>query len=311
MNNRILVTIGIPVFNEEKNLRDTLESAINQTYRNISIVVSDNCSTDSSWEIAMEYASRDSRIVLHRHEINKGVVANFKYPLSVSETKYFMWLGAHDILLPTFIEEAVGKMEQDSSIALVYPRALFFEKEGELLQSADSEIATSEIDAYKRIQLLIRKLNACTAIHGLFRTAELKKHPLNHMGCDDYLILVLTSASGKIMPTSGIQFHRRISRNEGAEQVKSRYVAFGYLDDAQYSLGLLTSFSHIKHLIRLNNVSYLNKLRLLIELKFAFPARFGAFTWRKAVRYFLTRDFQPSAIVAILIMMIVFMKYKE
>ena len=51
-----LVTIGIPVYNEEKYIKETLLSAINQTYKNLEIIISDNCSTDSSLKVIHEVA---------------------------------------------------------------------------------------------------------------------------------------------------------------------------------------------------------------------------------------------------------------
>ena len=70
MNAESLVTIGIPVYNEENYLAETIESAINQTYQTIQIIISDNCSTDRSFEIAQKYAEQDSRILLVRQEKN-------------------------------------------------------------------------------------------------------------------------------------------------------------------------------------------------------------------------------------------------
>lgn len=62
------VTIGIPVYNEEKFVAETILSALNQTYKNIRIIISDNCSTDRTFEIAAKYAQVDGRIKLIRHE---------------------------------------------------------------------------------------------------------------------------------------------------------------------------------------------------------------------------------------------------
>src|SRR6516162_10132302 len=116
MKENVFVTIAIPVYNEEKFLLETIQSAINQSYKNIRIIISDNCSTDASFEIASKFAKQDNRIELIRHEKNIGALENFIFALSKCNTQYFMWLGAHDLLLPGFIEEAVNKMNGDPSI---------------------------------------------------------------------------------------------------------------------------------------------------------------------------------------------------
>ncbi len=58
-----IVTIGIPVYNEEKYLEKTLESAINQDFKDIDIVISDNGYFDKSVEIIDKFCSIDSRIM--------------------------------------------------------------------------------------------------------------------------------------------------------------------------------------------------------------------------------------------------------
>ena len=63
MNNP-LVSISVPVYNAEKYLRKCLDSLVNQTLKNIEIVIVDDGSTDGSASICREYAERDSRILL-------------------------------------------------------------------------------------------------------------------------------------------------------------------------------------------------------------------------------------------------------
>lgn len=61
MNNP-LVSIVIPTYNREQYIEDAIKSAINQTYRNIEIIIVDNCSTDSTWDILNRWAERMSEL---------------------------------------------------------------------------------------------------------------------------------------------------------------------------------------------------------------------------------------------------------
>lgn len=90
-----LVSIGLPVFNGEAHISRALKSLLNQTYRNIEVVISDNCSSDSTVSICREIADRDSRVRVFVQTENVGPVNNFSYVLSMSRGEYFMW-AAHD-----------------------------------------------------------------------------------------------------------------------------------------------------------------------------------------------------------------------
>ena len=66
-----LVSVVVPVYNSEKYLEDCLDSIINQTYRNLDIILVDDGSTDSSGDICEKYAQKDSRITVI-HKVNGG-----------------------------------------------------------------------------------------------------------------------------------------------------------------------------------------------------------------------------------------------
>ncbi len=76
------------VCNGEKYLEQCLNSAINQTYKNIEILLVDDASTDTTWSIAKNYAANDKRIKLHRNDTNIGLVANFNKCLELANGEW-------------------------------------------------------------------------------------------------------------------------------------------------------------------------------------------------------------------------------
>ena len=108
IENEPLVSVGIPCYNRPKGLRHTLEQIINQTYKNIEIVISDNCSPDQFIGLVIrEFAMKDNRIKHVRQPKNIGAYNNFKYVLNASKGKYFMWAADDDEWDPSFIEEGI------------------------------------------------------------------------------------------------------------------------------------------------------------------------------------------------------------
>jgi glycosyltransferase involved in cell wall biosynthesis len=99
-----LVSIGIPVYNSEKTLRNALESLLKQTYKNIEFIISDNNSTDSTASICREYQLIDQRIVFHKQSINIGPSENFDFVLKSSKGDFFMWAAGDDVRSLDFVE---------------------------------------------------------------------------------------------------------------------------------------------------------------------------------------------------------------
>ena len=107
-----VVSVGVPVYNGGSTLRDTLDSLTRQTYRNIEIIIADNCSLDQTESVCREYVQNDSRIRYVRHSKNIGATENFKYLLSQATAKYFMWAAADDKRSDNFIEVNLGFLEE-------------------------------------------------------------------------------------------------------------------------------------------------------------------------------------------------------
>lgn len=110
------VTIGLPVFNGEKHIRQSIESALNQTYTDFELIISDNTSTDETENICTDYAKKDSRIIYIRQEENKGGAFNFNYVLDTANGKYFTWLAHDDYLDKNFVKETVTFLEQHPDV---------------------------------------------------------------------------------------------------------------------------------------------------------------------------------------------------
>ena len=119
-----LITVGLPVYNSERYLRQSLDSLLAQTFPHFVLVISDNASTDGTAQICQQYAAADSRIKYSRNETNIGNPRNFNRVAGLAETRYLKWSTADDFWEPSFLERALEVMERDKTIALCYPQAV-------------------------------------------------------------------------------------------------------------------------------------------------------------------------------------------
>jgi len=118
--NTPLVSVCIPTYNQEQFVSEALGSVLTQDYENLQILVLDDCSTDSTLEIARVAAGADARVVIQKNSANMGMVRNWNHALELSRGKYIKFLFGDDLLSPP---DAIGMMvrlmESNSSLALV------------------------------------------------------------------------------------------------------------------------------------------------------------------------------------------------
>lgn len=111
MSNSPLVSILIPVYNRESLLGESIQSALDQTITNIEIIISDNASTDNTWNVCKHYAERDTRIKIFRNDANLGPVRNWQRCISEAQGEYGKILFSDDLISATFLEETLPMME--------------------------------------------------------------------------------------------------------------------------------------------------------------------------------------------------------
>lgn len=112
-----LVSVCIPIYNGEKYISRMLESIINQTYKNIEIIVSDNCSTDSTCEIVNNYMTIDSRIKLNLNNKNLGYSGNLNKLIELATAEYIAVYHADDLYESTIIQEEINFLLTNPDLA--------------------------------------------------------------------------------------------------------------------------------------------------------------------------------------------------
>ena len=110
------VTIGLPVYNGELSLSQSIDSVLKQSFTDFELIISDNASTDSTLKICEKYLNKDSRITLVKQNKNIGPLWNFYFILEKARGNYFVWLADDDYWHPDFLLENVSVLDNHKNV---------------------------------------------------------------------------------------------------------------------------------------------------------------------------------------------------
>lgn len=113
-----LVSIGVPVYNEEARLGAAVGELLRQTHANLEVIISDNASMDRTESVGRELAESDPRVRYVRQAQNLGAAGNFRFVLHEAEGDYFMWAAADDSREPTFVAENLARLLADDEAVM-------------------------------------------------------------------------------------------------------------------------------------------------------------------------------------------------
>jgi glycosyltransferase involved in cell wall biosynthesis len=128
-----VVSIIMPVYNSERYLSQAIQSILDQTYQYFELIVIDDGSGDSSWEIVTNFQKKDSRIRGIRQPENQGVAATSNHGLDLAVGKYIARMDSDDVSLPDRLAKQVNFLESHPDIGILGGRMMFMDESGELL----------------------------------------------------------------------------------------------------------------------------------------------------------------------------------
>ena len=137
-NDSPLVTVGIPTYNRPYSFRNTLNCMVQQTYKNLEIIISDNCSSSSNreklLEIVNEFSSNDSRIKCYLQESNI-VSLNFPFLVEKAHGDFFMWAADDDWWDSDFIERCLVGLQSHKGCVAAFANCYNVDEQGKLVRS--------------------------------------------------------------------------------------------------------------------------------------------------------------------------------
>jgi len=215
-SNSVILTMGMPVYNEERYVGEAIESLLAQTYKDFVLVISDNGSIDKTPEICDYYAKRDKRIIFVRQKENRGQLFNFNYVLERAKTPYFMWCGGHDKWHPCFVEKLLPALNEENVI-ISYPKSRMIDMDGKLGKIYKDDYTTTHINnPADRYFYVLKKMELGNIMHGIWVTKILDYCNLKNRKTifNDNIVLSQASLEGKFKQHNEILFFPRMNRGE-------------------------------------------------------------------------------------------------
>jgi glycosyltransferase involved in cell wall biosynthesis len=130
---RSLVSVVMTVYNEEKYLESSIESILNQTFRDFEFVIVNDGSTDRSQEILEELERRNERIRLNPNPINLGIAKSTNNGIKIANGKYIAIMDAGDLSNPDRLLKQVRYLESRNEPLILGTQGRWIDKEGKTI----------------------------------------------------------------------------------------------------------------------------------------------------------------------------------
>lgn len=198
------VTVGVPVYNGERYLREALSTLVGQTHQDLEIIISDNASTDRTPQICEEFARADSRVRYFRQEVNRGGAFNHNFVAEQATAPYVKWYAADDWLEPDCIETCAKALDDDPDAVLAWTRpATHYDDRETEVEYGDEPVWVDDSPSARLASLLgpppsESLISWCYPIYGVARTEVFRAClPLGSFYGADNVVLVGLALRGR------------------------------------------------------------------------------------------------------------------
>ncbi len=203
------VSVGVPTYNRAASLERAVTSVLRQTYRDLEVVVSDNCSTDTTQEVLARLAAADVRVRIIRQPVNAGGVANFNAVIRELRGELALLVADDDWLDDTYVERCVAELDAHPDVALVAGTSRLHAPDGTVVDG--QEISLEQPDAGTRVRRFLRTVQDNSVFYGVWRNAALQRAaPLHAVLGGDWLLVAAVAFSGRVRSIDTAHVHRAL-----------------------------------------------------------------------------------------------------
>lgn len=223
------IDVLLATYNGEKYVKEQIDSILNQTYRDIQLIISDDCSTDKTREILKQY-EKDNRVRIFYQEKNLGYIKNFEFLLKNVKNDLYMLSDQDDVWKEEKIEKSVEKLKSEN-LDLVFGDLEVVDENLNIMNESFNKYMKLErkidrcIDSYK-LQYLYNCITGCTIISKKELLNKILPFPkTSKYMVHDYWMGLMVALNGKIgyMKETHIKYRQHGNNQIGTEKKSHKF----------------------------------------------------------------------------------------
>lgn len=220
------ISIGMPVFNGERFLKEAIDSLLQQSFADFELIISDNASTDSTEQICRQYVRSDPRVRYIRQSKNMGAMFNWNFVVREAKGRYFKWASCNDRCEPTMLQKYIEVLSNDKDVVLCYGKTWFISDEGESIGACDMDPEILESRPSLRLVRARRELHLNNAMCGLIRLDCLLETRLNRpYAAGDMVLMTEIALRGGYRLLPDVLLFRRRGKESASNFLSERELA--------------------------------------------------------------------------------------
>lgn len=149
------LSIGLPVYNGEDYLEQSLDALLGQTYGDFELIISSNASTDATDDICRKYEAQDSRVRFFRQPKNIGAAPNHDFVFRQSHGELFKWASGDDLYAKDLLSRCVALLDEHPDAVLSHSWTAAIDGDGNVIQALPYPLATASPWAPDRLRSML------------------------------------------------------------------------------------------------------------------------------------------------------------
>ena len=203
------LTLGLPVYNGNRFLAQSLDALLAQTYTDFELIISDNGSTDRTPEIGKHYQSVDPRVRYVRHDENRGSTFNHNFVLGQAQGELFKWASDDDLYAPDLLQRCVDALDSRPELALAHSWTAFIDEDSKITERSHYGLTTDVADPVERFRSVLYT-DGGDDMYGVIRMSVLRQMaPFNSYHWADRTFVAELALHGPFHNESDFLYFRR------------------------------------------------------------------------------------------------------
>ncbi|MER7162668.1 glycosyltransferase family 2 protein, partial [Streptomyces lydicus] len=203
------LSIGLPVYNGEEYLAESLDALLGQTYEDFELVISDNASTDGTGDICRKYAAQDARIRYLRLPRNVGATPNHNYVFTQCRGELFKWASHDDLYARDLLRRCVEALDGRPDVILAHADQAVIDSDGQVKVPYAYTLATDSPHPPERFRSMLFEPGG-DDFYGVIRADALRRvKPMDSYHHADRTFVAEIALNGRFHQVPELLYFRR------------------------------------------------------------------------------------------------------